>query len=114
MFWHVAGVVVILAILIIVPDKHQSVDFVFTETFNNSGFSDGMLWFYVLPLGFLLTIGATFGVMVAVFQWGWLNGLLGVTATGPIMSMMPIFIIGIAFGLAIDYEVFLVTRMRSR
>jgi putative drug exporter of the RND superfamily len=64
-------------------------------------------------LGFLLTIGATFGVMVAVFQWGWLNGLLGVAATGPIVSMMPIFIIGIAFGLAMDYEVFLVTRMRE-
>jgi len=64
-------------------------------------------------LGFLLTIGATFGVMVAVFQWGWLNGLLGVSATGPIVSMMPIFIIGIAFGLAMDYEVFLVTRMRE-
>ena len=64
-------------------------------------------------LGFLLTIGATFGVMVAVFQWGWLNGLLGVPATGPIVSMMPIFIIGITFGLAMDYEVFLVTRMRE-
>jgi RND superfamily putative drug exporter len=64
-------------------------------------------------LGFLLTIGATFGVMVAVFQWGWLNGVLGVSATGPIVSMMPIFIIGIVFGLAMDYEVFLVTRMRE-
>ncbi|WP_433729237.1 MMPL family transporter [Actinoplanes sp. CA-051413] len=64
-------------------------------------------------LGFLLTVGATFGVMVAVFQWGWLNGLLGVPATGPIVSMMPIFIIGITFGLAMDYEVFLVTRMRE-
>jgi len=64
-------------------------------------------------LGFLLTIGATFGVMVAVFQWGWLNTLLGVSATGPIVSMMPIFIIGIVFGLAMDYEVFLVTRMRE-
>lgn len=64
-------------------------------------------------LGFLLTIGATFGVMVAVFQWGWFNDLLGVPATGPIVSMMPIFIIGIVFGLAMDYEVFLVTRMRE-
>jgi len=64
-------------------------------------------------LGFLLTIGATFGVMVAVFQWGWLGGLLGIPQTGPIISMMPIFIIGIAFGLAMDYEVFLVTRMRE-
>ncbi len=55
-FWHVIGVAVIIAILIIVPDKHQSVDFVFTERINNSGFGMGMFWFYVLPLGFLLTM----------------------------------------------------------
>ena len=54
-WWHVAGVTVILAILIFVPDKHASVDFVFTERINNSGFGNGMYWFYVLPLGFLLT-----------------------------------------------------------
>jgi amino acid transporter len=53
--WHVAGVIVIVAILVFVPDNHQSFDFVFTERFNNSGFGDGMYWFYVLPLGFLLT-----------------------------------------------------------
>jgi amino acid transporter len=55
-FWHVAGVAIIIAVLIIVPDKHQSVDFVFTERINNSGFGGGMFWFYVLPLGFLLTM----------------------------------------------------------
>ena len=54
-FWHVAGVAVIVGILIFVPDQHQSLDFVFTERINNSGFGDGMYWFYVLPLGFLLT-----------------------------------------------------------
>src|SRR5829696_28981 len=54
-FWHVAGVAVIVAILIIAPDRHASFDFVFTDTINNSGFSQGMFWFYVLPLGFLLT-----------------------------------------------------------
>ena len=54
-FWHVAGVAVIVAILIFGPDSHQSADFVFTERINNSGFSQGMYWFYVLPLGFLLT-----------------------------------------------------------
>ncbi|TDE14093.1 MMPL family transporter [Jiangella asiatica] len=64
-------------------------------------------------LGFLLTMGATFGALVAVFQWGWLNGLLGIEQTGPIISMLPIFLIGIVFGLAMDYEVFLVTRMRE-
>ena len=45
----------IIAILVIVPDDHQSLDFVFTERLNNSGFSTDMFWFYVLPLGFLLT-----------------------------------------------------------
>ncbi|MFB4311335.1 MMPL family transporter [Actinomadura sp. GTD37] len=64
-------------------------------------------------LGFLLTVAATFGAVVAVFQWGWLAGLLGVAETGPIMSMMPIFLIGVVFGLAMDYQVFLVTRMRE-
>ena len=59
-FWHVAGVAVIIAILVFVPDDHQSFDFVFTERFNNSGFGDGstgsiFFWLYVLPLGFLLT-----------------------------------------------------------
>ncbi len=59
--WHVLGVAVIIGILIIVPDKHQSLDFVFTERINNTGFSDGSIgggffWFYVLPLGFLLTM----------------------------------------------------------
>ncbi|HEX5923611.1 MAG TPA: amino acid permease [Baekduia sp.] len=54
-WWHVAGVAVILVVLIVVPDQHASADFVFTERLNNSGFSNGMYWFYVLPLGFLLT-----------------------------------------------------------
>jgi RND superfamily putative drug exporter len=51
--------------------------------------------------------------VVAVFQWGWLSGLIGVDETGPIMSMVPIFMVGVVFGLAMDYEVFLVTRMRE-
>jgi len=55
-FWHVVGVAVIIAILAFAPDRHQNVDFVFTETINNSGFGDGMFWWYVLPLGFLLTM----------------------------------------------------------
>src|SRR3954471_9962413 len=55
-FWHVAGVTAIILVLVFVPDTHQSVDFVFTDTINNSGFSQGMFWFYVLPLGFLLTM----------------------------------------------------------
>ncbi len=55
-FWHCAGVLVIIAILILVPDDHQSFDFVFTERINNSGFSMDMYWFYILPTGLLLTM----------------------------------------------------------
>ncbi|MEU8615932.1 MMPL family transporter, partial [Actinoplanes sp. NPDC048791] len=63
--------------------------------------------------GFLLSVIATFGAVVAVFQWGWLDGLFGIDQAGPIMPMLPIFLIGIVFGLAMDYEVFLVSRMRE-
>ncbi len=54
-WWHVAGAAVVILVLIVVPDTHQSVGFVFTERINNSGFSSGFYWFLVLPLGFLLT-----------------------------------------------------------
>lgn len=64
-------------------------------------------------LGFLLSVVAALGAVVAVFQWGWLGSLFGVEQPGPIMSMMPIFLVGVVFGLAMDYEVFLVTRMRE-
>ncbi|MFF1445987.1 MMPL family transporter [Streptomyces sp. NPDC058295] len=63
--------------------------------------------------GFLLSVLAALGTVVAVFQWGWGASLLGIESTGPIMSMMPIFLVGIVFGLAMDYEVFLVSRMRE-
>lgn len=64
-------------------------------------------------LGFLGSVAATFGAVVAVFQWGWLADLLGVDAIGPIMSVLPVLLIGVLFGLAMDYQVFLVTRMRE-
>ncbi len=64
-------------------------------------------------LGFLLSVAAAFGALVAVFQKGHLAGLIGLDTTGPIVSIMPIFLIGILFGLAMDYEVFLVTRTRE-
>ncbi|MFE6866304.1 MMPL family transporter [Kitasatospora sp. NPDC057692] len=64
-------------------------------------------------LGFLLSVVAALGAVVAVFQWGWLADLIGIEQTGPVMSMMPIFMIGVVFGLAMDYEVFLVTRIRE-
>ncbi|MFE0799488.1 MMPL family transporter [Streptomyces sp. NPDC058812] len=63
--------------------------------------------------GFLLSVLASLGAVVAVFQWGWGAQLLGVEQTGPIMSLMPIFLVGIVFGLAMDYEVFLVSRVRE-
>ncbi|MEU6139671.1 MMPL family transporter [Streptomyces sp. NPDC047081] len=64
-------------------------------------------------LGFLLSVLAALGVVVVVFQQGHAASLLGVEQTGPIMSLMPIFLVGIIFGLAMDYEVFLVSRMRE-
>jgi uncharacterized membrane protein YdfJ with MMPL/SSD domain len=63
--------------------------------------------------GFLLSIGASMGLVVWVFQDGHLASLLGVAQTGPIVSFLPILLIGILFGLAMDYEVFLVSRMRE-
>ncbi|MFJ8110964.1 MMPL family transporter [Streptomyces sp. NPDC096132] len=64
-------------------------------------------------LGFLLSLGASLGALVAVFQWGWLSGLLGIKETGPVLSFLPMLLVGILFGLAMDYEVFLVSRMRE-
>jgi RND superfamily putative drug exporter len=64
-------------------------------------------------LGFLLSVLAALGAVVLVFQHGVLAGLLGVEQTGPIQSAVPIFVIGVVFGLAMDYEVFLVSRKRE-
>ncbi|WP_260478612.1 MMPL family transporter [Kibdelosporangium aridum] len=64
-------------------------------------------------VGFLLSVFASLGVVVAVFQWGWGAGLIGLHQTGPIISMMPIVLVGIIFGLAMDYQVFLVGRVRE-
>jgi RND superfamily putative drug exporter len=63
--------------------------------------------------GFILSVLAALGAVVAVFQWGWLANLLGVHQTGPIMTLMPIFMVGIIFGLAMDYEVFIAARIRE-
>ncbi|MEV6103956.1 MMPL family transporter [Streptomyces sp. NPDC051940] len=64
-------------------------------------------------LGFLLSVAASFGAVVAVFQWGWAADLLGVEKTGPVVSFLPIILMSVLFGLAMDYEVFLVSRMRE-
>ncbi|MEO7349625.1 MAG: MMPL family transporter [Terrimesophilobacter sp.] len=64
-------------------------------------------------LGFLLSVVAAFGVTVAVFQWGWLGELVQLERAGPILSFMPILLMAVLFGLAMDYEVFLVSGMRE-
>jgi len=64
-------------------------------------------------VGFLLSIGVSLGATVAVFQWGWLAGLLGVDTESPVVFILPLLLTGILFGLAMDYEVFLVSRMRE-
>ena len=61
----------------------------------------------------LLSISAALGVIVAIFQWGWLGGLIGVQA-GPVDSFIPVLLFAIVFGLSMDYEVFLVSRMHER
>ena len=60
----------------------------------------------------LLAIGAAYGVVVAIFQWGWFSGIIGVRP-GPIESFLPMFLFAILFGLSMDYEVFLVSRIRE-
>ncbi|KQZ85019.1 transporter [Microbacterium sp. Root166] len=64
-------------------------------------------------LGYLLSVTAAFGVVAAVFEWGWFADLLHVARTGPVISFMPIVLMGVLFGLAMDYQVFLVSRMRE-
>lgn len=61
----------------------------------------------------LLSIGAAYGVLVAVFQWGWGASLIGLESTVPIVSFMPMFMFAILFGLSMDYEVFLLSRVRE-
>jgi len=67
----------------------------------------------IASLGFLLTVVATLGVVVATYQWGWFGDLLGVHDPGPILSFLPTIVIGIIFGLAMDYQLFLVSGMRE-
>jgi RND superfamily putative drug exporter len=61
----------------------------------------------------LLSIGAAFGIIVAVFQWGWGASIIGVDGTGPIISFFPVFLFAIIFGLSMDYEVFLMSRIHE-
>ena len=64
-------------------------------------------------LAILLSIGSAFGVIVAVFQWGWLASLIGLQQTVPIVSFLPVYMFAILFGLSMDYEVFIMSRIRE-
>ena len=64
-------------------------------------------------IGFILSTGASFGAVVAVFQWGWFNTILNVDQTGPLISFLPIMLMAVLFGLSMDYEVFLMSRMKE-
>jgi RND superfamily putative drug exporter len=61
----------------------------------------------------LLAIGAAYGALVVVFQWGWGLGLVGLTETQPVVSFVPVFLFAVVFGLSMDYEVFLLSRVRE-
>jgi RND superfamily putative drug exporter len=61
----------------------------------------------------LLSLGAALGITVAVFQWGWLADIVGVQSTGPIFPFLPVMVFAILFGLSMDYQVFLVSRMQE-
>ncbi|KRA25017.1 RND transporter [Microbacterium sp. Root61] len=67
----------------------------------------------IATAGFVLSLFATYGAVTAVFQWGWLGDLLGVHNPGPILSFLPVILVGILFGLAMDYQLFLTTGMRE-
>jgi uncharacterized membrane protein YdfJ with MMPL/SSD domain len=77
-----------------------------------------MLRSIVLPLKAilmnLLSIGAAYGVLVIVFQWGWIDGFLGFESTGAIDTLTPPLVLAVVFGLSMDYEVFLLSRIRER
>ncbi|MEH3077350.1 MAG: MMPL family transporter [Quadrisphaera sp.] len=64
-------------------------------------------------LGFLLTVGAALGATVAIFEWGWLQQLVNANGEAPIISFAPILVVGILFGLAMDYQIFIVSRIHE-
>jgi len=67
----------------------------------------------IATLGFLLSVAASFGGSVAVFQWGWLDPIIAAPQGDPMLSLLPILLVGVLFGLAMDYQVFLVSRIRE-
>ena len=67
----------------------------------------------IATAGFLLSVAAAFGASVAVYQWGWFGPIFGVETPAPLLAFLPVLAIGILFGLAVDYQVFLVSGMRE-
>jgi RND superfamily putative drug exporter len=61
----------------------------------------------------LLSIGAAYGIVVAIFQWGWFDSVIGIPKAGPIVPFIPMMMFAILFGLSMDYEVFLLSRIRE-
>ena len=67
----------------------------------------------VATLGYLLSVGASFGASTAVFQWGWLDPVIAAPQGDPMLSLLPLLLVGVLFGLAMDYQVFLVSRIKE-
>jgi putative drug exporter of the RND superfamily len=67
----------------------------------------------IASAGFLLSLFATYGALTAVYQWGWLSPVFGVHDPGPVLNFLPIVLVGILFGLAMDYQLFLASGMRE-
>jgi RND superfamily putative drug exporter len=67
----------------------------------------------IATLGYVLSLFAALGAVTAIYQWGWLSGVFGVHDPGPVLSFAPILIMGVLFGLAMDYQLFLVSGMRE-
>lgn len=63
--------------------------------------------------GFILSLFAAFGAVVAIYQWGWLGDIFGIHSPGPVLSFLPTVLVGVLFGLAMDYQLFLVSGMRE-
>jgi len=62
----------------------------------------------------LLSIGAAYGVLIVVFQWGWLDGIAGFHSLGALDTLTPPLVLAVVFGLSMDYEVFLLSRIKER
>ncbi len=102
-WWNVGGVAVIVAILLLVPSHLQSFSFVFGHRINNSGFSGGMYWFYVLPLGFLLTMYTITGYDASAHLSEETNGASEAAAKGVWRSVFYSAVVGYIVLLAITF-----------